>query len=112
MITAPDRGGYHPTGEKHIEMKKVLRIATNKYLLISILFVVWVGYFDRNDWFTQQRRQQELEDTRNNITYLRSEIADMKKQRDGIKNDPAVLEKFARENYHLKKDNEDIYVFE
>lgn len=79
---------------------------------MAILFVVWVGYFDRNDWFTQQRRQQDLEDTRANITYLRAEIAAMYKKRDGIKNDPAVLEKFARENYHLKKDNEDIYVFE
>ncbi|MCB0697529.1 MAG: septum formation initiator family protein [Chitinophagaceae bacterium] len=93
-------------------MRKVLRIVANKYLLMAILFVVWVGYFDRNDWFTQQRRQQDLEDTRANITYLRAEIPAMYKKRDGVKNDPAVLEKFARENYHLKKDNEDIYVFE
>lgn len=93
-------------------MKKALRIATNKYLLTGIVFVVWVGYFDRNDWFTQQRRQQDLEDTRANITYLRAEIADMKAQRDGLKNDPKVLEKFARENYRMKKDNEDVYVFE
>ncbi len=93
-------------------MKKALRIATNKYLITAIVFVVWVGYFDRNDWFTQQRRQQELESTRENIGYLRTEIKDMKAQRDGLENDPKVLEKFARENYRLKKDNEDVYVFE
>lgn len=93
-------------------MKKILRIVTNKYLLTAVVFVAWVGFFDRNDWFTQKQRENELEDTRRNIDYLRAEIADMKKQRDGIKNDSTVLEKFAREHYHLKKDNEDVYVFE
>lgn len=93
-------------------MKKALRIVTNKYLLTAVLFVVWIGYFDRNDFFTQQQRRQELQNTKDNITYLRSEIATMKQQADGIKNDSAVLEKFARENYHLKKANEDVYVFE
>jgi cell division protein FtsB len=93
-------------------MKKALRIATNKYLLTAIVFVVWVGFFDRNDWFTQRQRQRDLESTKENIDYLRAEIADMKAQRDGLKNDPKVLEKFARENYRMKKDNEDVYVFE
>jgi cell division protein DivIC len=93
-------------------MKKILRIATNKYLLTAIVFVVWVGFFDRNDWFTQRQRERDLQSTKENIGYLRAEIADMKAQKNGLKNDPAVLEKFARENYRLKKDNEDVYVFE
>lgn len=93
-------------------MKKILRIATNKYLLTAAIFVAWVAFFDRNDWFTQQQRVGEVEAKRKNIQYLRVEIAEMKKQRDGMKNDPAVLEKFAREHYHLKKDNEDVFVFD
>lgn len=93
-------------------MSKILRIVTNKYLLTAVVFVVWVGFFDRNDWFTQQRRKDDLQDTRQNINYLRAEIAKMNAQHDGIKNDYAVLEKFARENYHLKRDNEDVYVFD
>lgn len=93
-------------------MKKILRIATNKYLLTAAIFVAWVAFFDRNDWFTQQQRVNEVAAKRKNIQYLRVEIAEMKKQRDGMKNDPAVLEKFAREHYHLKKDNEDVFVFD
>lgn len=93
-------------------MKKALRIITNKYLLTAVLFVVWVGFFDRNDWFTQRQRIEELQTTKDNIAYLRAEIAAMKAKKDGLENNPAVLEKFARENYHLKKDNEDIFVFE
>lgn len=93
-------------------MKKALRIITNKYLLTAVLFVVWVGFFDRNDWFTQRQRVQELHKTRDNITYLRAQIADMEKQKDGLQNDTTILEKYARENYHLKKDNEDVFVFE
>lgn len=93
-------------------MKKILRIITNKYLLTAVVFVVWVGFFDSNDWSSQMRRKKEVEDTKNNISYLRKEIAKMKHERDGIKNNPAVLERFAREHYHLKKENEDVFVFE
>lgn len=93
-------------------LKKVLRIVTNKYLLTATAFVVWVAYFDRNDWFAQKEREQELESVQQNIAYLQVEIATMKEQKKGMEEDPAVLEKFAREHYHLKKDNEDVYVFE
>ncbi len=93
-------------------MKQAIRIATNKYLLTLIIFGVWVAYFDKNDWFTQREREQELEEVKNNISYLRAEIADMKEQRDGIKTDPTVLEKYAREHYHMKRANEDVFVFE
>lgn len=93
-------------------MKKAIRIATNKYVLTLTVFVVWVAYFDKNDWFAQKEREQDLVEVKQNIAYLKSEIADMKKQRDGIKNDPAVLEKYAREHYHMKRNNEDVFVFE
>lgn len=93
-------------------MKKVLHIITNKFLLTGVVFVIWVAYFDQNDWFTHQERKQKLEDTKENITYLKSEIAEMRNKRDGIKNDPAILEEYAREHYHMKKDNEDVFVFE
>ncbi len=93
-------------------MKKVFRIITNKFLLTAIAFVAWVGYFDQNDWITQQHRKQELEDTKANIAYLRSEVARMKHEQKAIKTDPKALEQFARERYHMKRTNEDLYIFE
>lgn len=93
-------------------MRKIIRILTNKYLLTGTLFAVWVTFFDNNDLFTQQQRKRELSDARTSIGYLRAEIAEMKATKDGIRENPAMLEKFAREHYHLKKDNEDVYVFD
>lgn len=96
-------------------MVKALRLFNNrytKYILTGAFFFVWMAFFDRNDWFTQQKRMKELNDTREYISMLRADIKDMQQQRDGIENDPAVLEKFARENYRLKRDNEDLYIFE
>lgn len=93
-------------------MRKVVRILTNKFLLTGLAFVVWVAYFDQNDWFSQQKRKKELQETIGNITYLQKEITRMKAERDGLQKDPAVLERFAREHYRLKRDNEDVYVFE
>lgn len=93
-------------------MNKTLKIATNKYLLTGIAFLVWMAYFDRNDWYAQRKLNNELKSTRDYIAMLRSDIAHMKAQRNDIQNNPEVLEKFARENYRLKRDNEDVYVFE
>lgn len=96
-------------------MNRALQLLKNKYtkyLLTGGFFAIWMGYFDRNDLYTQLQRQRELEATQGYIAQLRTEIADMKAQKEGIEQDPKVLEKFARENYRLKRDNEDIYVFE
>lgn len=96
-------------------MEKALRLLNNrytKYIITGGFFLVWMGYFDRNDWFTRQQQKEELESTRDYISMLRADIRDMKAQRLGLENNPAILEKFAREQYRLKRDNEDLYIFE
>lgn len=91
---------------------RILKYKYTKYVLTAAAFAVWMAYFDNNDWFTQRKNHKELASKKAYIKQLRAEIAEMKKQRDGMEQDPVVLEKFARENYRLKRDNEDIYVFE
>lgn len=93
-------------------MKKVFRILLNKYLLTAIAFIAWVGYFDQNDWITQQRKKQELQELKQNVVYLKAETAKMKAEKEAMENDPEALEQFARERYHMKRDNEDVYIFE
>ena len=83
-----------------------------KYIVTLLVFAVWVTFFDRNDLLTQNKREQELQDAKDNVAYLRTEIAAMNAQTQGLKTNPAVLEKFAREKYLLKKENEDVFIFE
>ena len=93
-------------------MKKLLRIVSNKFLLTVVAFAVWMAYFDQNDWISQRERSKELQQVKDNITYLNGEIAGMEKAKEGMVSDPLVLEKYAREQYRMKRDNEDLYIID
>jgi cell division protein FtsB len=93
-------------------MKKLLSVLSNKFFLTILAFGAWMIYFDQNDWMAQQERKKELQGLNDNITYLSAEIAKMETDFNGIKTSPAVLEKYAREQYRMKRENEDIYIFE
>lgn len=93
-------------------MKKVFRIITNKFLLTGLVFVAWMTYFDQNDWLVMRDRNTELEGIKTNINYLNTEIARMEQEQKALTTDPKTLEKFAREQYRMKRDNEDIYVIQ
>ena len=93
-------------------MKKLLRLFTNKFFLTIIAFLEWMTYFDQNDWISQRERRQNLDDVKDNIAYLNAEIAKMEKQKEGMTSDPAVLEQYAREQYRMKRDNEDLYIID
>jgi cell division protein DivIC len=93
-------------------MKKLFRILTNKYLVTAVAFVVWTVYFDQNDWVTLQQRQKELDGVKGNIAYLTTEINRMNTERIDLLTNPKKLEQYARENYRMKHDGEDVYVID
>jgi cell division protein FtsB len=93
-------------------MKKVLSIFTNKFVLTAVAFGVWMFFFDQNDFRSIQERKQELQDTKDNIAYLNNEIARMEKDHEEMIGNPQRLEQYAREQYLMKRDNEDVYVIE
>jgi cell division protein DivIC len=93
-------------------MKKVFKVLFNKYLLTTAAFVVWMTFFDQNDWMTQRETRRELQDTKDNISFLTAETDAMEQEQEQLMHDPARLEQFAREKYRMKRDNEDLYVIE
>lgn len=93
-------------------MKKVLGIVTNKFVLTALAFGVWMFFFDQNDFRSMQQRKQELQSTKDNIAYLNNEIARMEKDHEEMVGNPQRLEQYAREQYLMKRDNEDVYVIE
>lgn len=93
-------------------MKKVLSIVTNKFVLTALAFSVWMFFFDQNDFRSMQQRKQELQSTKDNIAYLNNEIARMEKDHEEMIGNPQRLEQYAREQYLMKRDNEDVYVIE
>lgn len=59
-----------------------------------------------------QQRKKELKGVNDNIAYLNTEVARMEKEHTDLVTNPQKLEQFARENFRMKRDNEDLYVIE
>ena len=91
-------------------MKFLPRWMTNKYLLASSFFIVWLLFFDHNDFFLQFKRNHELKEVREKAGFYRERIVETKKEVDALRKNAASLERVAREKYLMKKDNEDLFV--
>lgn len=91
-------------------MKRTLRILTNKFIITAIVFLLLMIFFDQNDWFTQNEREKELNQTQEKIDHLNSEVVRMEKELNDLNTNNAKLEQYAREKYHEKKDGEDVYL--
>ena len=82
----------------------------NKYVLTLIALSVWVMFFDKNDLFTQFKLSQEVKQLEEEKNYFTKEILEIKTDLKELTTNPKTLEKFAREKYLMKRDNEDIFV--
>ena len=93
-------------------MKKVASILTNNYLLAGIFFIVWMLFFDQRNYFQQTETMAELDKLETKKKYYQEQIEKAKAELTDLQNDPAALEKFARERYLMKRDGEDVYIIE
>lgn len=91
-------------------MSRLKSIITNKYLISGIAFVVWMAFFDRNDITLQLKRMHELNKLQQSEKLMNKQIADTREELDLLKTNPQTLEKYAREKYLMKKDNEDLFI--
>ncbi|RFM25936.1 FtsB family cell division protein [Deminuibacter soli] len=89
-----------------------ISIVKNKYLLAITLFAILMLFFDHNDIFTQLERKKQLKALQTSKQFYLDEIEKTKKQLADLQNNPAALEKYARENFYMKRDNEDVYLVE
>ena len=83
---------------------------TYKYPATIIFFVVWMLFFDSNSVVYMYKQYQILQDLSLQEQFLIKEIEDMKRQKEELFSSDEKLEKFARENYLMKKPDEDVYV--
>ncbi|MDB5207234.1 MAG: septum formation initiator family protein [Flavisolibacter sp.] len=84
----------------------------NKYFLASSLFIVWMLFFDRNDFFTQLERKADLEQIEESKDYFSHKIAEGKKFSLDMRSNAEAVEKFVREKYLMKRDNEDLFLIQ
>jgi cell division protein FtsB len=82
----------------------------NKYFISTAVFAVIVLFLDKNDLFTQLERKQELRKLEKTKEYYSKQIELERKELESLKKNPATIEKYAREKYLMKKDNEDLFL--
>jgi len=82
----------------------------NKYLLAGVFFVIWMLFFDPKDIPSGFERKQKLNELQNSEQQLDELITDSQKELQLLKNDAQSIEKYSREKYMMKKDNEDLFI--
>ncbi|MEP2026328.1 MAG: septum formation initiator family protein [Reichenbachiella sp.] len=90
--------------------KKSLHITKNFYFLSGLSFLVWMLFFDTNDFYSQYQLSQKVKELEGQEKYYLQKIEEVNTDREALINDMELLERFAREKYYMKKDGEDLFV--
>jgi cell division protein FtsB len=109
---------FYRSDEKRTTMSKGLKKfkkhywpwMKNKFVLTGFGFLVWMSFFDRNDFITTWSYRSKLRELEAQRDYYRDAIRNNKASLQLLETDPENLERYAREEHLMKRDNEDVYV--
>ena len=93
-------------------IKKIIPFVANRYSLAVLAFIVWMLFFDQRDFFTQRDRAAELKKLEQAKAFYEKEISTTQEQLNNLQSNPGAVEKYARERYLLRRDGEEVYLFE
>ncbi|TSJ42684.1 septum formation initiator family protein [Mucilaginibacter corticis] len=91
-------------------MQRLVDLFRNKFFLVTVAFVVWMTFFDKNDLLSQYQYHQEVSNLKQERDFYKEQTTKVAKDLDELTTNPQKLEKFAREKYLMRKDNEDVFV--
>ena len=91
-------------------MKKVFPILKNKYLLSTLIALIYMLLLHETDIFSLQNKKAKVNKLEAEISLRKVQIEDLKIALNEL-NDPRTLEKYAREHHYFKKKDEDIFIF-
>lgn len=75
-----------------------------------LIFFIWMLFFDSNDIISQIKLRIELNDLKDQQTFYRTKTQKIRATKEELLNNKAALERFTREKYWMKKDDEDLYI--
>ena len=91
-------------------IKKLPKTLKNKYLILFLLFILWVVFIDDYNLINQSKIKNTVDDLKIQKEFYISEIKSDSTELYKLQNDPAEQERFAREKFLMKKENEDIFI--
>ncbi len=81
----------------------------NKYFLVLAFFTMWMVFFDKHQFYENWGLSQKVEQMKSDRDYYIEKIEEVKKDEKDLQ---LNIEKYGREHYFMKKDNEDVFIFE
>ncbi len=91
-------------------IKRIPKLFRNFYFITTALFVVWMLFFDSNDFITQYQTSKQLSDLENVKEDYVEKMEEVEKDRKALMGNTDLLEKYAREKYLMKRPNEDVFI--
>lgn len=87
-----------------------LAVLKNKFFIAAAFFVIWMSFFDLKDWGLISARKSKLKDLEKSEQHLSAQIKETRQELELLKTSAQTIEKYAREKYYMKKDNEDLFI--
>uniref|UniRef100_UPI0032179345 FtsB family cell division protein n=1 Tax=uncultured Draconibacterium sp. TaxID=1573823 RepID=UPI0032179345 len=96
--------------KKKLTDSGIYSIISNKFVIVSILFLTWIIFFDENSIVEHIESKQQLNDLIQQKAYYKERIASDKQKLEDLSLGKEELEKFAREQYYMSKSGEDVFI--
>jgi cell division protein FtsB len=89
---------------------KLRKIFLNKYLIVLLIFTVLVTFFDEHSFIHRWQSHRRIVQMEKELKFYQDEIKTTRQKKIELQSSNENLEKFAREHYFMKKENEDIFI--
>jgi len=89
---------------------KVKPILLNKYLLVLIGFAVVITFVGEYNLITRWQTTRNIKQLEREIAFYKNEIETNLEKMQELQSSDENLEKFAREQYFMRRPNEDIFI--
>ncbi|MFL2575217.1 MAG: septum formation initiator family protein [Flavobacteriales bacterium] len=90
--------------------EKIPSYLKNKYVIIITLFIIWIVFFDNYNLIRQSKIKKEIKQLEENKNFYSKEIKKDSTEYHELLNSDEKKEKFAREKFLMRKENEDVYI--
>lgn len=90
--------------------EKIPNYLKNKYVIIITLFIIWIVFFDNYNLIRQSKIKKEIKQLEENKNFYSKEIKKDSTEYHELLNSDEKKEKFAREKFLMRKENEDVYI--
>ena len=97
---------------KYLPYIKWLNYIFNRYTILGFCFIIWMIFFDQNSLFTHLELDKQISDLKRDEAYFKQNLENEDKKLKVLIENPAEIERIAREKFYLKKDNEDIFIIQ